>query len=121
MRVLILLAVTIPMTSPSLADMSQFRTPSGNIGCEYQPDMNQRIYCVRLEPSAQFIELDANGARMGTYEGDFWFPDSAPVLAYNTKKDFGLITCTSLDSGLECWIRGKGFKANRAAIELFNQ
>jgi hypothetical protein len=121
MRALLVLAFAVSMASPSMADMNQFQTPSGNIGCEYQPDMNQRIYCVRLEPRAQFIELDANGARMGTYEGDVWFPDNAPVLAYNTKKEFGRITCTSLEGGLECWIRGKGFKASRAAIELFNQ
>jgi hypothetical protein len=121
MRLWLVLAFSLPLTSISVAGSNQFRTPSGNIGCEYQPNMDHRLYCVRLKPRTDFIELDASGGRTGAYEGDLWFPDGAPILAYNTSKEFGSITCTSLETGLECRIGGRGFKANQAAIQLFDQ
>ena len=106
-------------SSVARAENLQFQTPSGNIGCEYQPDADDRLYCIRLEPVMSYIEFYAKGAYTGDYEGDSWFPANAPELPYGESQSFGPYDCTSAKSGLTCE-RGKhGFSASRAGIEVF--
>ena len=113
-------AVTL-LAAPALAANPQLRTPSGNIGCEYEPQAAGRLLCVRLKPTVQSIILTKDGAHYGPaeYDGEVWFPHGAPVLAYGKSREIGPYTCQSETSGLTCRIGGKGFKASRAGITAF--
>jgi hypothetical protein len=114
-----LLALAL-MASPALAGNPQFQTPTGNIGCEYQPHAGNRLYCVRLKPSIDYIVLDVDGGTSGPFEGDLWISDSAPVLAYGQTRKLGPYTCESKTSGLVCQAGERGFSANMRGIRLFS-
>ena len=105
--------------APAQAANPQFQTPSGNIGCEYQADSDDRLYCVRLEPEMRYIEFYEKGAYSGAYEGDSWFPSDAPVLKYGENLVLGPYTCTSQESGLVCARGEHGFEANRKGITTY--
>ena len=104
---------------PAHADGISFQTPSGNIGCEYQPDVDDRLYCVRLKPTMQYIEFYPNGAYTGDYEGDDWFPEGAAVLGYGSTLQMGGYTCYSEESGLTCERGDHGFTANRKGVKVY--
>lgn len=107
--------------TPALAydgDGISFQTPSGNIGCEYQQDTDNRLYCVRLEPTMAYIEFYPNQAFTGDYEGENWFPENAGVLEYGETEMFGPYKCTSKESGLTCTANGHGFTANRKGVKV---
>ena len=105
--------------APAHAANPQFQTPSSNIGCEYQADSDDRLYCVRLEPEMSYIEFYEKGAYSGAYEGDAWFPSGAPVLKYGKSLIIGPYTCTSQKSGLICKRGEHGFEANRKGITTY--
>ncbi len=117
MRVLFA-AVLAVFASPALAGGLQFQTPSGNIGCVYEPDAADRLLCIRLKPTVLSIILTRDGADHGPaeYEGEVWFPKHAPVLAYGESRSVGPYKCTSERSGLTCIRGGHGFTASRKGI-----
>ena len=112
----LLLAFT---AAPAYAANPQFQTPSRNIGCEYQAESDDRLYCVRLEPETSYIELYENGAYTGAYEGDAWFPSDAPVLNYGRSLIIGPYNCTSQKTGLTCERGEHGFEASRNGITTY--
>lgn len=119
MRRALLFVLPLLAASPASAGEVQFQTPSGNIGCEYQEDTDNRLYCIRREPVMSYIEFYFNGAYTGDYEGDSWFPEDAPVLDYGETQDFGPYTCTSEKTGLACSRGEHGFNASRKGIEVY--
>ncbi len=119
MRAIITAASLLLWAPPALAEAMQFQTPSGNIGCEYQPETDDRLYCVRLEPAMSYIEFYPDGAHTGDYEGDSWFPKNAPVLEYGQTRDFGPYRCSAERSGLTCERGAHGFTASRKEIKAY--
>ena len=115
---------------PALADNGPtFMTPSGNIACQIQTDPADRIYCVRRDPVrstavapflSTYLSLEkGKAAETGKYEGDAWYPEGAPKLAYGKSINVRDITCTSRKSGLTCVRGSHGFTLSQKAIKAY--
>lgn len=120
--------------SPVMADVSPFKTPSGNIECTIAEavDAPSDLRCVIFERSGPparprpagcdgawghiFVLLDVGEVRMDC--GAPGRPNTAPgvdVAAYGQKADWGGMSCTSSAAGLECRNSdGNGFFLSRA-------
>ena len=114
-----------------------FRTPSGNIGCQYWPadsaaGLAASLRCdirsgLRPEPSAVCeldwvgVELSAKGRGHAMCAGDTAFVPTMRALAYGKswRAPTG-ITCTSRTEGLTCRNRlGHGFFLSRERWRVF--
>jgi hypothetical protein len=111
---------------------SGFRSPSGNIHCQY---FEGEVRCdiaqisAPIPPKPRDCELDwgqafavaansASGARL--CHGDTAIDDSLPVLPYGNVWRRGNITCTSEQTGVTCSNGlGHGFSLSRAVQRLF--
>ncbi len=122
-------AIVVSCGTALADDGPTFMTPSGNIACQIQSDPSDRIYCVRRDPTqttasvpylSAYISLEKDkAAETGAYEGDAWYPEEAPKLAYGKSMNTRDITCTSRKAGLFCR-RGKhGFSVNLKAIKVY--
>jgi hypothetical protein len=113
----------------SAEDGPTFMMPSGNIACQIQMNPSDRIYCVRRDPAqstdtvpflSAYLSMEkGKAAETGAYEGDTWYPDGAPILAYDKSISARGIICTSRASGLTC-TRGKhGFSVNQKSVKVY--
>ena len=106
-----------------------FMTPSGNIACQIQMDPSDRVYCVRRDPAqstanvpflTDWLSMEkGKAAKTGNYEGDAWYPDGAPKLAYDKSISARGITCTSRKSGLFCTRGEHGFSMSQKTVKVY--
>ena len=123
------LAMSISGVTAFADDGPTFMTPSGNIACQIQTDHSHRIYCVRRDPTRSTVNVPylsaylnmekGKAAETGEYEGDAWYPDGAPILAYGKSISARGIICTSRESGLTCKRGEHGFSVSQKAVKVY--
>jgi hypothetical protein len=131
-------AAVLALAGPAGAAKSvftQFRSPSGNIGCFYAkggggPEM---IRCdvrdlARIPARPRSCKLDwghafalgRHGKATRVCAGDTALDPGARVLAYGKTRRLGAFRCISRASGMRCVARsGHGFSLSREAQKLF--
>jgi hypothetical protein len=129
------LALLVPAVAGAAGEVGKytdFRTPSGNIGCGYS-DGQRYLRCDILHssdmpPRPRSCDLDYGYAyglkRKGRTTilcaGDTVVRQDAPVLRYGRTKRLGPFKCTSRRTGLTCSNRSHhGFFLSRADIRRF--
>jgi hypothetical protein len=133
---MLLVIVLALMPPPTLAqDVSGFRSPTGNIHCQYSGGDDPTVRCDLREMSnrppprpadcdldwGKAFEISAN-ATAGTRlcYGDTVQNDGLPVLPYGQQFRRQRILCTSSEEGVECRnSNGYGFKIARASQTLW--
>jgi hypothetical protein len=138
MRGVSVLAILIT-TAPAFADVSPFKTPSGNIECyvEYGTGIPYDIICIIFERSSPPATSrptgcdDGWGHRFSMGErgvarvecagaGSRNTEPGVDIVQYGTTVKFGTIVCRSSTSGLECRnADGHGFFLSRGRQSLF--
>ena len=126
---LLLLAVSVGGDAAFADEGPTFMTPSGNIACQIQTNPPDRIYCVRRDPTRSTADVPYLSAYLsmekgkiaatGEYEGDAWYPDGAPILAYGKSISARGITCTSRESGLFCTRGEHGFSVSQKDMKVY--
>jgi len=95
---------------PPTADVRSFRSPSGNISCEFDR-AGGHVYCQTGEPP-QSVRLAASGT---------WSPchgptcignpgESVVTVPYGSAVSAGPFTCASSTDGITCTTGGRGFR-----------
>ena len=127
--------VLAAMPAPAAAQDGGFRSPSGNIHCQYSGGDDPTIRCDLRQMSnrppprpancdldwGKAFEISAN-ATAGTRlcYGDTVQNDGLPVLPYGQQFRRQRILCTSSEEGVECRnSNGYGFKIARASQTLW--
>lgn len=124
-----------------VSDLTQFTSPSGNIGCAIIPagvaggshayarcDIQQRDWTPPPRPSScssetgygQGIDVSAGRPAAFVCAGDTSYSHS-PALAYGDSISTGVIRCTSTESAMQCLDTqtGHGFSIARQGYQLF--
>jgi hypothetical protein len=133
-RAVLVVVAALALAVPARAFVTQFRTPSSNIGCVYSADPRLGGTYLRcdilsgLKPKPKrACELDLTGYQMApkgrssvVCAGDTVVNRRAPALRYGSKWSRAGFTCTSRKSGLRCRNRsGHGFFLSRARSYRF--
>lgn len=135
----LLATVLLLAASPAMANVTPFKTPSGNIECTIgeSVDASSDLRCVIFDRSGPpaaprpagcdgawghiFVLLDVGETRMEC--GAPGQPNTAPgvdVAAYGQESDWGGLSCASSAKGLECRnADGSGFFLSRARQTIF--
>lgn len=95
--------------------LSNFRSPTGNIGCVLldgiaRCDINKRDWmppprpasCPREVDFGQGLEMQGSGRGQFVCAGDTALDPTATPLAYGTASQFGAFTCISRSTGMTC-------------------
>ena len=121
------------MPTAAQAKYTDFRLPSGNIGCGFV-DKPQYLRCDILQssdmPRAKPSECDLDyghayglkrrGRTQILCAGDTVVRQDAPVFRYGRTRHMGNFTCESKRTGLTCFnLAGHGFVLSRANIRRF--
>jgi len=133
--VLVALAAAAPAVAPARAPAaaSGFRTPSGNIHCQYISEPRfLRCDMLRIENSpppkpsscefdyGQYFGLTTRGAGRRLCVSDTAANPSSPVLGYDQSFKRGGYVCRSRTTYLRCTnARGHGFQLSRARQTVF--
>ncbi|MFL5919982.1 MAG: DUF6636 domain-containing protein [Gaiellaceae bacterium] len=134
MRAALVVALALALATPAEAIVTQFRTPSSNIGCVFSSDPRLGGTYLRcdirsgLKPKPKRpCQLDLTGFQMAprgratvVCAGDTAVDPRARALSYGSKWARGGYTCTSRHTGLRCKNRsGHGFFLSRARSYRF--
>ena len=118
------------VTQAKTLHLVQFRSPSGNLACEFGGGGVRGVDCVSVKP-ARYVSLSPNGRVFicRTYDDPLGclfntkiFHDghriaAAPVLRYGQQDQQSGFVCDSEKTGITCRVRsGKGFLISRAGI-----
>ena len=129
MRAVLVAVLSLALAAPAQAIVTQFRTPSSNIGCVFSADPRLGGSYLRcdilsgLKPTPKrTCPLDLTGYQMAprgratvVYAGDTAVNTHARVLRYGSKWSRAGFTCVSKKVGLRCRNRsGHGFLLSRA-------
>jgi hypothetical protein len=131
-------AAALFFAAPALAQSEGFRSPTGNIHCQFFADDGQGAPVVRCDLRqisnrppprprdcdlewGQAFEVSARAARgIRLCYGDTVQDNSLPVLPYGRSWQRGGISCVSGQTGVTCQNgRGAGFAIARAAQRVF--
>jgi len=132
----ILAATLLAVSSASDAKAQEgFRSPSGNIHCQFFADEDATMRCDLRQISnrppprprdcdlewGQAFEVSSRAARgIRLCYGDTVQDNTLPVLAYGQAWQRGGITCLSAQTGVRCSnARGAGFEIARAKQRVF--
>ncbi len=120
-----------PAADREVTELTQFATPSGNIGCVIEPasvrcDIAERDFSPPKSPSdckldyGQGIALSAGGTADFVCAGDTTL-GAGETLEYGQSIAAGLLVCESAESGVSCRDveSGRGFELSRESYELF--
>jgi hypothetical protein len=117
--------VTTPPTGQptgplQLATGGEFRSPTGNLGCEidYGNAGNaDRVYCQSFSPP-QSVTMSADGSfKTCTGTNCIGNPgQGTPTLSYGATATGGPFSCVSAASGITCTASGKGFEISRTGV-----
>jgi hypothetical protein len=131
-RAVLVLVVAFVLAAPAQAVVSQFRTPSSNIGCAFSSEPGRVGPYLRcdilsgLKPKPRRpkgctldwtfgFELNRTGRARTVCAGDTAVNRHAKVLRYGHKWSASGFSCTSRRTGLRCKNRsGHGFSLSRA-------
>lgn len=134
MRAVLVAVAALALAAPAEAFVTQFRTPSSNIGCVFSADPRLGGIYLRcdiisgLKPKPRrACELDLTGYQMASKgrssvvcAGDTAVNRQARALRYGSKWSRGGFTCTSRKAGLRCRnLSGHGFFLSRARSYRF--
>ena len=129
MRAVLVALVALALAAPAQGFVTQFRTPSSNIGCIFSADPGLGGTYLRcdilsgLKPKPRrACQLDLTGYELGprgratiVCAGDTAVNRHARALRYGSKWSRGGFTCASKKAGLRCRNRsGHGFVLSRA-------
>jgi hypothetical protein len=127
-RAALVAVVALALAAPAQAIVTQFRTPSSNIGCVFSSDPRLGGTYLRcdilsgLKPKPRrACQLDLTGFQMApkgrssvVCAGDTAVNRNARAVPYGSKWSRGGFTCTSRKAGLRCRNRsGHGFFLSR--------
>jgi uncharacterized protein DUF6636 len=133
-RATLVAVAALVLAAPAQAIVTQFRTPSSNIGCVFSSDPSLGGTYLRcdilsgLNPKPRrACQLDLTGYQMApkgrssvVCAGDTAVDRRAHALRYGSKWSRGGFTCTSRKAGLRCRNRsGHGFFLSRARSYRF--
>jgi hypothetical protein len=126
---------TIPASTPAkVVNLSAFRTPSGNIGCELlggvaRCDIGKRDWspparpasCPNIVDFGQGLEVSGSATARFVCAGDTASDPSSPVLAYGSGSAVGPFLCVSRETGLTCTDRtsAHGFFLSIQSYRIF--
>lgn len=135
------LLVAVSTSTPAMAQMIGFRSPSGNIHCMFDPGdagppaVPSSVRCDLRDitgatpPRPRTCDADwgrsyavtqAAGEGQIICAGDAVFSDDYPVLDYGAVWQQGGFTCLSEADGVSCFnARRHGFKLSRSARQTF--
>ena len=134
MRAVLVTVAALALAAPAQAFVTQFRTPSSNIGCVFSADPRLGGTYLRcdilsgLKPKPRrACELDLTGFQMApkgrssvVCAGDTAVNRQARELRYGSKWSRAGFTCTSKKAGLRCRNHsGHGFFLSRARSYRF--
>jgi hypothetical protein len=123
---------TTPPPPPTSGVAVYFRSPTGNIGCAFEPtvaacDIVDKTWTPPAKPAScewdwgfgVHVKAGAKGAI--SCASDTVLNTSAPVLAYGQKQSHHGFTCESREDGVRCVhdASGHGFHLSRDRYELF--
>jgi hypothetical protein len=122
----------IPLTTREVNELTNFSSPSGNIGCYIEPtnvrcDIAERNWSPPSKPSScpevvgwgQGLQLTVGRPAGFVCAGDTALTSGDP-LAYGDKIVSGSIECTSLPDGISCWdfVYGGEFMISREKYDI---
>src|SRR5699024_6506938 len=122
---------TAEPVSPAPEDarnMSELRSPTGNITCLLEQDTASCSVLERAFSGSRVEGCDAAAFSIRAGErpaeracGSSFRSDSADTLEYDDSATYGDLACTSRFDAMTCWntLTGKGFMLNRATYETF--
>ena len=134
MRAVLVAVAALALAAPAQALVTQFRTPSSNIGCVFSsaprlggPYLRCDITSGLKPRPRRACQLDLTGYQLApkgrssvVCAGDTAVNRKAPALRYGAKWSRGGFTCTSRKVGLRCRNRsGHGFFLSRARSYRF--
>ena len=126
--------LTFAATPHAQSGPAGFRSPSGNIACQYfdydrqnvlRCDIMQATVTARRPADCELdwgraFEMRSKGSPERLCYGDTVMDSGLPVLAYGNVWQRGGFTCTSEQSGVTCFnAERRGFSLSRAKQELF--
>jgi hypothetical protein len=124
---------TAPAQPILTVHLSDFQTPSHNIGCMLiggvaRCDIRARTWSPPPHPAScshevdfgQGLEVGASGPAGFVCAGDTALDPSASVLPYGTRSVFGQFSCVSRTTGISCTntSTGHGFEMSRSSYAL---
>lgn len=122
----------IPVTTREVSELTNFSSPSGNIGCYIDPtnvrcDIAERTWSPPAKPAScpdvvgwgQGLQLDVGMPAGFVCAGDTALTSGNP-LAYGDKIVSGSIECTSSSGGISCWdfVYGGSFDISREGYNI---
>jgi hypothetical protein len=125
---------TSASTPSKVVDLTAFRSPSGNIGCELldgvaRCDIGKRDWspparpasCPHIVDYGQGLEVGSSGPASFVCAGDTASEPSSPVLAYETASAVGQLLCVSRETGVTCTDRetAHGFFISIQSYRIF--
>jgi len=127
--------VNVPTSTPSAPDeqLSAFRAPSSNIGCELAAtqvarcDIHDHAWSAPPKPSdcdldwGFGLQVATTGQAGFVCAGDTAFDPSSPVLGYGQRARQGSFVCESSQTGVTCTneASGRGFFLSRESYRIF--
>ncbi len=122
----------IPVTTREVSELTNFSSPSGNIGCYIEPtnvrcDIAERNWspppraasCSEMTGWGQGLQLTVGQPADFVCAGDTALTSGSP-LAYGDKIVSGSIECTSTQAGMSCWdfVYGGSFDISREGYNI---
>ena len=122
----------IAVTTREVSELTNFSSPSGNIGCYIDPtnvrcDIDERTWSPPAKPAScpdvvgwgQGLQLDVGRPAGFVCAGDTALTSGSP-LAYGDKIVSGSIECTSSPGGISCWdfVHGGSFDISREGFNI---
>jgi hypothetical protein len=122
----------VPVTTREVSELTNFSSPSGNIGCYIEPtnvrcDIAERNWgpppkpasCPEMIGWGQGLQLAVGRPADFVCAGDTALTSGSP-LAFGDKIVSGSIECTSSSDGISCWdfVHGGEFMISRESYDI---